>query len=132
MEDQEHMTNNENTTKKEEHNTDNELEDPVAANTHRKQPSLIDKEVARLQKAGRIPDELLQVAMVRDNVHVNVSRTEKANSYSWRYGGAGTDGKVYYETPEELATHFEQLATVQERIADAVRRIKAAHTEDKE
>lgn len=50
---------------------------------------------------------------VAQKATINIQRTEKPHSYSWRYGGAGTDGKVYYDTPEELAQHFEQLAEVQ-------------------
>ena len=119
------MIDNENMTKKEEHNnTSQEPEYQMDAGAH--------DLVKRLMQNVAPTLDPMEAAFLKDNIQVTVSRTEKPHSYSWRYGGAGTDGKIYYETPEELATHFEQLATVQERIAAAVRRIKTAHMEDKE
>lgn len=31
-----------------------------------------------------------------------VNRSEKANSFSFRYGGVGSDAKIYWDTVDEL------------------------------
>lgn len=40
-----------------------------------------------------------------------VNITDKPNSFTFRWGGTGTDMKIFYNTPEELTKHMENLAT---------------------
>lgn len=49
-----------------------------------------------------------------------VNRTEKANSFSGRYGGVGTDFKVYFDTVEELKAGIDAVIEGKKHLEEAM------------
>lgn len=55
---------------------------------------------------------------------VNIQRTERPNSFEFRYGGVGTQIKVYFENVEDLERQLTELSTKGSAIRQKVDIIK--------
>lgn len=53
-----------------------------------------------------------------------LNKTEKPNSFNFRYGKSGTDVKVYFDTAEDLNSQIERIANFSEQISGNLDRIK--------
>jgi len=59
------------------------------------------------------------------NEQTIINKTSQANSFEFRYlDSAGTQVKIYYETPEELKEHLESLNKVSPDILKEILEIK--------
>jgi len=55
-----------------------------------------------------------------------INKTEKPNSFSWRWGGPSTEVKVYFDTAESLEKQVLALSESSLKIRESIERFNTA------
>lgn len=52
---------------------------------------------------------------------ININRTEKANNFSGRYAGVGSDFKIYFDTLEELKAGIDAIIAAKQHLDQSLK-----------